>query len=82
MNFIKELLNDKGSISSMRVMTLSCCGAAIVIAIIGLNKPTVDYSGLSLLVSTFLGAAMGGKIMQKRIEADGAKTDSTVDLKL
>ena len=63
----------------MRVMSFLCCIAAIAIAIIGLNKPIVDYSGVSLLVSSFLTAAFGGKIMQKRIEVSGAKSDISID---
>jgi len=62
-------------------MNLLCCLSAIGIAILGLEKPIVDYSGLALLCSTFLASAVGGKILQKRIEVDGAKADITVDNK-
>lgn len=79
MRLIRELLSDSGSISVMRVMSLLCCLAAIAVAVMGLNKPQVDYSGVSLLVSSFLTAAMGGKILQKRIEVSGAKADVTVE---
>ncbi len=81
MKFLKELFSENGTISSMRVMSIICCGNAIVISIIGITRPQVDYSGVSLLVSTFLAAAMGGKIAQKRIEIDGAKSDIQTDLK-
>ena len=76
---MRDLFSETGSISAMRVMTMICCFAAVAIAIVGLNRVPVDYSGLALLCSSFLSAAMGGKIMQKRIEADGAKSTTEVD---
>ena len=79
MSWIKELFSDSGSISLMRVMSLLCCLSAIAIAIIGISKYNVDYSGVSLLVSSFLTAAMGGKIFQKRIEVSGAKASVRVE---
>lgn len=75
----RELITENGKLSMMRVMSLLCCLTAIGIAVIGLNKPVVDYSGLSLLCSTFLTAAMGGKIMQKRLEVTGAKAEVEVE---
>lgn len=68
MSFIRELLNDSGQISAMRVMSIICCLSAVGIAIVGIQKPQVDYEGLTLLVSAFLTAAFGGKIAQKSIE--------------
>ena len=62
-------MKSGSGVSMMRFMSIICCLAAIVIAIIGLNKPVIDYSGLSLLCGTFLGAAFGGKIAQKNIES-------------
>ena len=64
----------------MRVMSILALLAAIGIAFAGLAHTPVDYSGLTLLCSAFLSAAFGGKVMQKRIEVNGAKSDSTVDL--
>lgn len=63
----------------MRVMSLLCCATAVVLAVLGLYKQTVDYSGLSLLVGAFLASAFGGKIAQKRIEVDGTKTTTEDD---
>ena len=57
----------------MRVMSLFALLAGIAVAFVGMTKLPVDYSGISLLVSVFLSAAFGGKVMQKRIEANGAK---------
>lgn len=79
MGFLKELFSEAGHYSLMRVMALLCCLTAIGIAMMGINKDLVDYSGLSLLVSAFLTAAMGGKIMQKRIEVSGAKSEVEVE---
>ncbi len=68
MNYLKSLLSEDGHASTMRAMSLLCCVAAIVMGFIGLNKAVVDYSGLSLLCGTFLGAAFVGKIAQKSNE--------------
>lgn len=68
MKFIRDLFSEDHQASCMRVMAMLCCIAAIVIAIIGISKPQIDFSGLTLLCSTFLGAAFTGKVMQKRIE--------------
>lgn len=69
MKFIKDIFSASSTVSSMRIMSMMCCTAAIVIAIIGLTKNPIDYSGLSLLSATFLGAAFGGKVAQKHIES-------------
>jgi uncharacterized membrane protein len=80
--FLRDLFSENGNISMMRVMSLLALSAGIAIAVIALSKPiAVDYSGVSMLVSVFLGAAFGGKVMQKRIEVSGAKSDVSVDLK-
>ena len=77
---LKELfVESNGKLSAMRVMSMTCCLTAIGIAMYGISKPSTDYSGLSLLCSTFLTAAMGGKIMQKRLEASGTKADIEVE---
>lgn len=65
---LKALLASGSGVSMMRAMSLLCCLSAVGIAIYGLNKPIIDYSGLSLLCGTFLTAAFTGKILQKRIE--------------
>ncbi len=73
MKFIKSLLSEKGDISMVRVMSLICCFAALGIAIHGINRNVIDYSGLSMLCGTFLGAAFAGKVAQKSIEAKETK---------
>ena len=60
----------------MRIMSILALFAGIGVAFVGMTKLPVDYSGISLLVSVFLSAAFGGKVMQKRIEANGAKSDT------
>lgn len=79
-DFFSKLFSENGGVSAMRVMAMLCCIAAIVIAIIGLSHSPVDYSGLSLLCGAFLSAAMGGKLLQKKVELNGTKTDTTVDI--
>jgi hypothetical protein len=81
MKFLKALLSDSGDVSCMRVMSLTCCLAAMIIAIIGLNKPSVDYSGISLICTTFLSAAFLGKVSQKKIEVDGSKSQTDTSFK-
>lgn len=73
-HLLKALLSDNGSISSMRVMSLSCCSTAIMIAFIGLLKAQPDYMGLSGLCGTFLSMAMAGKVAQKHVELSNDKT--------
>lgn len=70
MSILKALFSEHGSVSMMRLMSLICCVAAIVIAFVGINKPLIDYSGLGLLCSAFLGAGFGGKVLQKKVEVE------------
>jgi len=81
MNFLNNLFSDKGTVSEMRVMAFLAFLTGAGIAFYGMNKQPVDYSGITMLSGTFLAAAFGGKVYQKRIEQDGAKSDSTTDLK-
>ena len=78
--WLNGLFSENGTVSMMRLMSIICCIAAVVIAIMGIEKPIVDYSGISLVVSVFLSAAFGGKVMQKRIEVSGAKSDITAEM--
>jgi hypothetical protein len=57
-------------------MSLLALFAAIGIGFYGMTKLPVDYSGITMLTGVFLSAAFGGKVMQKRIEANGAKSDT------
>ena len=68
MRFLRELFSENSTISSMRVMCMIALLSAVGIAIAGIMRPTVDYSGLTMLVTAFLGAAMTGKLVQKNIE--------------
>ncbi len=79
MDFIKSLFSEHGDASMLRLMSLISCISAVVIAIVGLNKPVIDYSGLSFLCGTFLGIAFTGKVMQKRTEIDGAKAEVSIE---
>ena len=66
--FIKDLLSERNHASMLRVMSLISVLSAVTIGIVGVMKPEPDYSGLSLLVGTFLSAAFVGKVSQKAIE--------------
>lgn len=77
--FISNLLSDKGLVSAMRFMSIVSLLTACTLAFMGVNKPIPDYSGISILCSTFLGAAFGGKWAQKRVEMNGAKTETELD---
>lgn len=75
-HFLLALTSENTSVSAMRVMSLSCCLAAIIIAFIGVYKPQPDYSGLSMLCGTFLSIAFTGKAYQKSVELSVSKGSS------
>jgi hypothetical protein len=77
--WFKQLFSESSGVSMMRVMSFISLMAGCALAFVCIGKSPIDYSGISLLVSVFLSAAFGGKVMQKRIESNGAKSDSTVD---
>ena len=77
--WLLALFSETSGVSMMRVMSFVSLIVGCTVAFVGLNKTPIDYSGISLLVSVFLSAAFGGKVMQKRIEANGAKADVEVD---
>ena len=77
--FFKQLFSENSGVSMMRIMSILALLAGIGIALYGMTKLPVDYSGITLLTSVFLSAAFGGKVMQKRIEVNAAKIDSEVN---
>lgn len=76
MNQLKAFFSEDSKASMLRLMSLISCITAVILAVIGMCKNQIDYSGLSLLCGTFLSMAFGGKILQKRTEVSGAKSDS------
>ena len=67
MNWLKELISEQSTLSTMRVMSLLCIFAAIGIAFYGIaHNQALD--ALSILCGVFLGAGMGGKVAQKGME--------------
>jgi hypothetical protein len=66
---LKQLFSDSGEISMMRVMAMISLLAGIILAFVGISKTPIDYSGVSLLVGVFVGAAFGGKVAQKSVES-------------
>lgn len=75
--FFRGLLSDQGDLSMTRFLSLICVIAAILISAICLyNGHTPDT--LVGIVSVFLGAAFGGKVVQSFAERD---TESNKDEK-
>lgn len=68
-SFIKDLFSENNHASMVRVMSLIGVITASAIAIVGICKVAPDYSGLSLLCSTFLASAFAGKVAQKAVES-------------
>lgn len=66
---MRELFSENlGDVSMMRLMSLICVIASVIIAITGLywNR---DLMGITTLCLAFLTTAFGGKIWQKKIES-------------
>jgi hypothetical protein len=61
----------------MRAVTIICCLAAVAIAIVGIQRPVVDYAGLAMLCGTFLGVGVTGKVVQKKIEVAKPSQDTS-----
>lgn len=74
MKFLKELLSDRGAVSSMRVMSLLSLVIAGYIAVRGLELHA-DLSTLAMLCGTFLSAGFAGKVFQKNIEVKQTNVD-------
>lgn len=69
MKFLREMFSEKGDISMMRVLCLMSMTAGIGLA----------FTGHDSSVIVFVGAAMGGKCVQKHLELQGGnnETDTT-----
>lgn len=67
MNIIKELLSDKSSISSMRLMSLISLICGCGLGWYGLYSGK-DLIGLSALCSAFIAPAFAAKFGQKLVE--------------
>lgn len=63
-SLLSALLSDEGNTSMMRFLSLLNVITAIIIALYGVinNK---DLGNISMLCSAFLGAGVGGKVLQK-----------------
>lgn len=67
---VKELLDPKSDVSSMRAAMFIALFASIVIAVIGLFKG-VDLGDLGILCGVFVTASIGGKMGQAFAERKG-----------
>ena len=63
-NFLKE---DNGNLSAVRIGFMLCILTACIIGVYGVYKDS-DLLTLAGLVGTYLGAAYGGKVWQKKSE--------------
>jgi hypothetical protein len=66
-SFILDLLSEKSTLSALRVMSLTTCYSACLIAFYGVYKQ-YDASGIATICGVFLTAAFTGKVVQKNIE--------------
>lgn len=65
--FVNKMLSEKGDVSLMRVMALSCVAVSSIIAIYGVYSNR-DLFDIAALCAVFLGAAFTGKVSQKYME--------------
>jgi hypothetical protein len=72
LDWIKNIFKSDSEVSSMRVMSMISLLTGCYIGISGLYQGK-NLSELAILCGTFLGAAMGGKVLQKQTELKGDK---------
>lgn len=67
--FLRELLDEKSSTSTIRVMSIFALliGSGIAIYGVYLGK---DLGGVAAIVGIFIGSAFGGKVVQKFTEGE------------
>lgn len=65
--FIKEMLSDSGSISTVRVMSLFSLLTGAAIAMYGIAKGA-ELGGIAQVCTVFVGGAFAGKVSQKYME--------------
>jgi uncharacterized membrane protein YiaA len=73
MEWLKSLLSENSTVSAMRVMAFIALFIGAGLAFAGMYAGK-DLNALSVLVGVFVGAAFGGKMVQKFAEV---KSDST-----
>lgn len=62
--FFMDLFDENSTISSMRFMSITSLFIGGIIAAVGVYRAT-DFTGISMLVSIFVGAAFTGKVMKR-----------------
>ena len=62
--FILDMFSESSNVSMMRVLALIC---VLTAAILALRASLIggDLTSVSILCSTFLGAGIGGKVLQR-----------------
>jgi len=64
MKFIKELLSESGSISTMRLMSLFSLVVGAGVACFGIYQGK-DLSGVAQVAAVFVGGSFSAKVVQK-----------------
>lgn len=67
MKFLKELLSENGTISTMRLMSIIALIVGAILAMYGLYEGR-DLAGVAQLSAVFVGSAFAAKFTQKLIE--------------
>lgn len=67
LNWIKDIFRSGSGVSAMRVMSMISLLTGCYIGVSGLYQ-NKNLSELAILCATFLGSAMGGKVLQKQAE--------------
>lgn len=67
MKLIKAILDEKSTMSSLRLMSIASLLEACILASYGVYTGK-DLLGLAALCSVFVTAAFGSKVIQKKME--------------
>jgi hypothetical protein len=67
--WLRSLFSENGTVSMVRVLSLICIVTASTLAFIGMFTTSHTLESVAILCGTFLGAGMGAKVVQKRMES-------------
>ena len=66
--WLSQLFSESGGVSMVRLLSLICTVAAVIIAIVGMYTDKHTLEAVAILCGTFLTAGIGGKVAQKIVE--------------
>jgi hypothetical protein len=72
MQWIRDLFDQKSTVSSLRVMSMMCIVSACGMGITAIYRNS-NLSEAAVLCGVFLGAGFGGKVTQKITEVKSGK---------